>query len=156
MSQSIASAAARKAPSSGLFIGSWEIGNHGMPGAPVLTVDLMFYAPMSTVTGHGRLSQALSPPLEVDSRCTGNYTYMTVMPQKTHILITLTGYPVIKWPAGGGIAPIIETNMEVRMVLEADWHTGTATYSYRSPDGEWHQIESVPVREHTAPVRAGQ
>jgi Domain of unknown function (DUF1842) len=151
MSQSTAPAVARKAPPSGLFIGSWEIGNLGMPGAPILTVDLMFYAPMSTVTGHGRLSQAVNPPLEVDSRLSGNYTYMTVMPQSTHVLITLTGYPNTKW-----VGPVLEPNMEVRMVLEADWHTGTATYSYRSGDGEWSLIESVPVRERTAPVRAGE
>jgi Domain of unknown function (DUF1842) len=140
----------------GLFIGSWEIGKESMPGAPTLTVDLMFDAPRSTVSGRGRLFQAVNPPLEVNSRCEGDYTYMTVMPHDTHILITLTGYPVTKWPQGGGVGPVLEPNLQVRMVLESDWRSGTATYSYRASDGEWHQVESVPVREQDVPIQAGR
>ncbi len=117
---------------------------------------LLFDAPRDAVSGYGRLSQAVNPPLEVNSRLEGEYTPLTVVPQSTHILITLTGYPVVTWPPHGGVGPVLEPNLHVRIALESDWKSGTATFSYRDSNGEWRQVKSVPVRELAVPVQAGR
>jgi Domain of unknown function (DUF1842) len=126
----------------GLFIGSWEIGTM-LPGAPLLTVNLALAAPTGIVTGLGKITQATNPPLDVASKLDGDYTYLTVMPDASHILVTITGYPILNWPAHVGIGPVVNPNLSLRMVLDSDWQRGTATFSFQTPDGNWQKIESA-------------
>ena len=130
----------------GLFIVSYLVGNE-MPGAPLLHLDLMVSTPNKEVTGKGVVTQAINPPLNVVSKVSGDFTYMTVMPKNTHILVVLTGYPNIKWPSGGGIGPVILPNLHVRMVLTDDWQGGTANFTYVDAHGASHEIDSVPVKK---------
>lgn len=130
----------------GLFIGSWEAGL-GMLGSARLTLDLTFNAPRHTVSGYGHVSQPVSPPLEIDSQLTGDYTIVTIM-DEPHVVINMTGYPV--GPS------IMEPNMVVHMVLDGGWQAGTCTFKYRSPGGEWHEVEDAPVKERRLPVQAGR
>jgi hypothetical protein len=139
----------------GLFIGSWEIGTM-LPGAPLLTIHLALAASTCTVTGLGQITQATNPPLNVTSRLDGDYTYMTVMPDASHILITVTGYPVLNLPPGSGIGPAIAPNLNLRMVLDSDWQRGTATFSYLAPDGTWQRIESATAHIATSVNVAGK
>lgn len=129
----------------GLFIGSWQVGTM-LPGAPLLTVHLTFAAPSGSVSGIGQITQAVNPPLDQTSRLDGDYTYLTVMPDTSHILITATGYPAVSWPAHGGTGPIIPANLQLRMVLDADWQRGTATFQYLSPAGAWERVESATAQ----------
>lgn len=122
----------------GVFPGAWE-SDESAVGAPHLRLDLMFNAPHHSVAGHGQVTQATNPPLDVESQLTGDYTYMTVMPQNTHVLVVVSG-----------------TDIEVRMVLDSNWESGTVTYRYRTQDGAWHTIESVPVKAVPLAARAGQ
>ena len=130
----------------GLFIVSYLVGNE-MPGAPLLHLDLMVSTPNKEVSGRGVVTQAINPPLNVVSKVSGDFTYMTVMPKNTHILVVLTGYPVIKWPIHGGIGPVIPPNLQVRMVLNEDWQEGIANFTYVDDNGVSHVIDAVPVKK---------
>jgi hypothetical protein len=129
----------------GLFIVSYTVGNE-IPGAPLLNLDLMVNTPNKEINGAGSVTQAINPPLDVKSKISGDYSYMTVMPNSTHILLVLTGYPNIKWPKGGGIGPVIMPNLEVRLVLNDDWKSGTGNFTYTDNEGEKQEIEGVPVK----------
>jgi len=129
----------------GLFIVCYEIGGN-MPGAPLFKVSLGVYTPGETVSGLGHITQAVNPPLDIGTRIHGQYTYMCVMPKTCHILVTAIGYPVIKWPSGGGIGPVIPPNVDLRMVLAEDWKSGTANYKYLDNEGNWHEIKDAPVK----------
>ena len=129
----------------GLFFVQYEIGK-AMPGAPEFSVFLTVNPETETVSGAGRVTQVVSPPMvEVPTTLQGDFTYMTVMPKNVHILLTATGYPPAKWPLHGGIGPVMQPNVHLRMVLDNDWKAGTATYSYFYKD-TWHKVEGAPVK----------
>lgn len=129
----------------GLFIVSYEIGGN-MPGAPLFNVNFSVYTPGETVSGIGHITQSINPPLDIATNLSGQYTYMCVMPDSCHILINTLGYPIIKWPQGGGIGPVIMPNVELRMVVGEDWKGGTANYKYQDGNGNWHEVTNAPVR----------
>ena len=129
----------------GLFIVSYEIGGN-MPGAPLFKINFSVYTPGETVSGIGHIIQTTNPPIDIGTNLHGQYTYMCVMPKTCHILITATGYPIIKWPQGGGIGPVIPPNTELRMVVSEDWKSGTANYKYIDSKGNWNEITDAPVK----------
>ena len=129
----------------GLFIVSYEIGGE-MPGAPLFTVKMSVYTPGETVSGIGHITQAINPPLDIPTNLNGQYTYMCVMPKNCHILVMATGTPIVKWPQGTGVGPVMATNCELRMVLTEDWKSGTANYKYMDANGNWHEITNAPVK----------
>jgi hypothetical protein len=129
----------------GLFIASYEIGGE-MPGSPLFKVNFSVYTPGETVHGIGHITQTTNPPLDIATNLSGQYTYMCVMPKSCHILVTATGHPIIKWPQGGGIGPVIPPNVELRMVLNEDWKSGTANYKYMDSKGMWHEVTNAPVK----------
>lgn len=128
----------------GLFPVSYEIGGD-KPGAPRFVAHLLVYTPAKTVNGSGLITQAINPPLEEATVLHGDFTYMTVMPKNVHILVTATGYPSVRWPAHGGIGPVLQPNVQLRMVLDSDWRSGVANYSFFA-NGTWHEIENAPVK----------
>jgi hypothetical protein len=129
----------------GLFLARFEVGGE-LPGAPLLHLAFTVYTPGRTVTGLGRLTQAVNPPLDVASRLGGDYTYLTVMPNESTLLVTATGYPVVEAPADAGILPVLPPNLTLRMVLDKDWQSGVANYSYLS-GGAWHEVTDAPVKQ---------
>ena len=129
----------------GLFLTSYEIGTHA-PGAPLFTINFSVYTPEESLGGVGHITQATNPPLNIGTMLHGQYSYMCVMPKSCHILITATGYPIIKWPQGGGVGPVIPPNVELRMVVTDDWKTGTADYRYLDSAGAWHEVKGVPAK----------
>jgi len=131
----------------GLFVASYEIGGE-MPGAPTLYLNLSVYTPEEKINGHAHIFQATHPPLNLNSKVDGEYTYMCVMPKNCHILVTAQGYPEIKWPKGAGLGPVILPNFELRMVLTENWKSGTANYKYQDNSGRWHEIKNAPVKYH--------
>lgn len=120
----------------GTFPVSYEIST-GMPGAPTLLLDLIVVTPAEKVSGNAEITQATNPPLDNHYDVAGTFTYMTVMPQNTHIMIKLTG---ISGPSTGLI------NFEAMLVLESDWKSGTANFKYRGNNGQWVSIQDAKVR----------
>lgn len=128
----------------GLFIASFQVGGD-KPGAPSFRINMSVYTPGETISGIGHITQAVNPPLDIPTNIQGQFTYMCVMPNNYHILVTATGYPIIKWPQGGGVGPVLQPNVELRMVLTEDWKTGTANYKYQDNKGNWQEITNAPV-----------
>lgn len=122
----------------GLFPVAYRIGN-GMPGSVNFNVHLMVYTPGERVSGYGTITQATNPPLDVPTKLEGSFSYMTVMPKDTHILVVATGYTVEPGTQQ-------EINVELRMVLTDDWKSGVANYQYRDNSGHWHKVSDAPVK----------
>jgi len=138
---------ATPATKTGLFIVAYNIGT-SLPGAPHLNLHLAVNTVDEAVTGQGQVTQAVNPPVDVRTNVQGDFTYMTVMPNNTHILVTLTGTQAIQWPSTGGIGPVLPPNFSLRMVLASDWKSGTANYKYQVGN-TWHEVKDVPVKAST-------
>ncbi len=122
----------------GLFPVRYVIGT-GLPGAPTLTLNLLVNTPRRNVVGNASITQPISPPLDLHVDVWGTFTYMALMPPtNTRILVTLQGN------SGGPTSNAMPT-FRLHLVLNSDWQTGVASYSYWS-DGRWHEVESVPAR----------
>jgi hypothetical protein len=122
----------------------------GLPGAPTLHLELVVNTVRKSVTGTGSITQAINPPPDFESVVVGDFTYMTVMPRNTHILLTLTGHEHVS-----PITPIVIPNLHVRAVLDESWSNGTATFRYLM-DGRWHEVEHAKVTKapHFVPLYA--
>ncbi|MFD0962807.1 DUF1842 domain-containing protein [Pseudofulvibacter geojedonensis] len=129
----------------GLFIVSYEISTD-LLGAPSFEVHLTVSTPNERVNGQGQITNgSINPPLQINTTLSGDYTYMTVMPNNSHILVTAEGYPTIKWPPHGGIGPVLMPNTKLRMVLEDNWQKGTASFSYLDTSGNWQEVKDAKV-----------
>lgn len=128
----------------GLFHVAYEI-SAGMPGAATLRLDLVVYTPARSVHGSGEVSQPISPPLDTHSVVRGDYTSLPVGPEGG-VFVTLTGYPDVKWPPYGGTGPVLMPDLHVRMTLDPTWQSGTASFDYLLPDGQWGHVDNVPVK----------
>ncbi len=129
----------------GLFIVSYEIGGN-MPGAPLFKVNFSVYTAGKILSGSGHITQATNPPLDIGTHLHGQYSYMCVMPQTCHILVTATGYPIEHLSPLFGPGPVLPANIELRMVLNEDWKSGTANYKYIDNEGNWNEITDAPVK----------
>lgn len=133
----------------GLFLVTYEIGT-GLAGAPTFQLTMTVDTPTETINGTGKITQATNPPIDVTTNLTGNYTDMTVMPNNTHILVNATGYPILNWPSHGGVGPVIMPNVQLQIVLNSDWQSGTACYKYRTGVfdnlNDWVSVKNVPVK----------
>ncbi len=152
MSTSTASPSTASEGAVGLFIVSYKIGGH-MPGAPTFTVHLTVDTPRQSVTGVGRITKrSINPPLDLSTKLEGDFTWMTVMPNNSTILVTLTGYPPFGWPANGGLGPVIPPNTSLRMVLDENWASGTASYRYTTDGVNWQSVNDAPVEKIPSPT----
>ena len=129
----------------GLFVACYKIGGNRL-GAPLFDLHLCVNAPAGTVTGSGRITQAVSPPLDLTANMSGDFSYMTVMPRNVHILVVATGYPAAPLLHAGGAGPAFPANVNLRMVLSEDWKVGVANFKYIDSKGAWHEVENAPVK----------
>lgn len=132
----------------GLFPVSYLVGGEVIGGVQ-LHLQLLVNTPSRVINGRAEVTQTTNPPLDVVSSVHGDFTYMTVMPQKTSILVVLTG--VMPVPPTD---PMTVQNLHVRMVLSDDWKTGTASYNYRDAHGKWHEVSNARVEMVTATANA--
>ena len=136
----------------GLFIACYRI-DTPIIGGPVFNLNLTANTPEETVHGIGVVTQkSINPQLEIKTQLIGNFTYMTIMPDITHILVTTAGYPIIRWPPYGGIGPVLLTNVQLQMVLNKDWKSGTANYKYLDQQGDWKSINNAVVKLSSCPI----
>jgi len=133
-----------QSPIIGLFPVHYEIGEI-KPENPLLNLRLLVYPPAKKITGIGVIQPREINPLYIETKIEGTYSYMTVMPNTSHILVVATGYSLIddQQIVNGG--PISASILELRMVLSSDWKTGTANFSYLE-GGVWKTFENQPVR----------
>jgi hypothetical protein len=134
---------ATQAKSVGLFPISYQIGGN-VPGAVTFNVHFAVSTPARTVHGAGELTQAINPPLDLPTALSGEYTFLTVMPDQSKILVTATGQGQVN-----PIQPIEATNVRLRLLLSKDWQSGVANYDYFS-NGKWNSVDNAPVKFITA------
>jgi hypothetical protein len=130
---------ATQAKSVGLFPVGFQIGGN-KPGAVTFDVHFVVSTPTRALHGAGRLTQSINPPLDLPTILTGEYTFMTVMPDQSKILVTAVGHGPLS-----PIQPLEATNVRLRMVLSKDWQSGVANYDYFSDD-KWNSVENAPVK----------
>lgn len=128
--------------STSLFLLNLDVSTFAM-GAPTLHLALTVNTVSNAVAGSSQVFQPISPPLDVVSQVAGDFTYMTVMPQKSHILLKGTGNPLMV--ANPTATPYV-TNLEFHLVLDADWTTGEGEFKYLDPQGHWHTVKHAKVR----------
>jgi uncharacterized protein DUF1842 len=138
----------------GLFLVNYQVGT-GAPGAPTLNLSLAVNAAHRTLHGIGEITQAVHPPVDVDTRVDGTYLPILILGNPS-LLVEASGMPPVHWPdrrrQGPGTA--ILPNFFLRMVLQ-DWESGgTAYYRYQSSEGQWVEVNDVPVKK--VDVSAGQ
>ncbi|NEO58388.1 MAG: DUF1842 domain-containing protein [Okeania sp. SIO3B5] len=123
----------------GLFPACYSIGSN-LLGAPHFDVQLLVDAAKGKVTGEGKIFQAVSPPLDIQTELLGAYKSGKIANE-----IKATGYPDIDWPPQAGIGPVIPSNVELRMLLSKDNRSGAAIYGYREGFGEFKFVGPVPA-----------
>jgi hypothetical protein len=128
-----------------LFMITFLIGGD-KPGMPVFRANFSVYIPGEALTGVGNIIQSSIPPTNIPTNLDGQFTYMSVMPNCYHIVITAIGKAIIKWPHGEGIGQAIPTNVDLKMVISEDWKTGTANYKYMNNAGKWSEVSNAPVK----------
>lgn len=125
----------------GLFPVSYEIKSSDGLGATKFTVHLVVNTPSRKVNGQGVVSNgSIHPALNVPTTLEGDYTYMTVMPNETHILVVANGTGPI-----GLTTPLEGPNTKLRMVLDSNWASGSANFSYVDNNGQWQEVKEATV-----------
>lgn len=138
-------ATAAPAQNVGLFLVRYHVGT-GLPGAPTLTLALTVNTVDHTINGAARLTQAISPPLDLRMNVHGTYAPIPMLPAPG-IIANLTGYPAVHWPPGAGIGPVILPDLDLHMQLDTDFQGGVASYRYLAANGQWIEVTGVPVRK---------
>lgn len=122
-----------------------DIVTEAPPGAPTNTLHLVVYTPKGEVTGHSQVTQATNPPVNVTSHVTGTWQYeLTGGAFPGTVKIVLQGWPEIKWPARGGIGPVILENY--RATLKLSPKHSVISYDYRDAAGEWVSVSDQAVK----------
>ena len=117
-------------------------------GAPILHLQLTVDSVNNKVSGGATVTQPLAKPVVCTSHVTGNLIYETVLaPGKSMIRIDLTGYPVIHWPAGAGVGPVILKNFSAMILFDENWNNGTVHYQYATSTGWVKESQKIFVKK---------
>jgi uncharacterized protein DUF1842 len=137
----------------GLFLVNYQVGT-GAPGAPTLNLSLAVNAAHRTLHGIGEITQAVHPPVDVHTRVDGTYLPILILGSPS-LLVEASGMPPVHWPdrRRQGPGTVILPNFFLRMVLQG-WESGTAYYRYQNTEGQWVEVNDVPVKK--VDVSAGQ
>jgi hypothetical protein len=120
--------------------GNFTIGT-GLPGAQTLKAILSVPRNSTTVTGHGSLTQAVNPPLQVTTTFHGLVTE-EVFGGDVHQIYSLQGVPSPPRPGGMYVN-------QLSITLDGAWgKTGKASYSYiqGGVHAPIHSVQNVPVK----------
>lgn len=123
----------------GLYLVKFDVGNEGMPGAPLLHVQAAVDAPTGHITGQALITQAIAPPdgeLRVRN-LTGQIRSLGLGPAKR--VVSLSGEVVYYLPPPeiGAVSLPFSASL---VIGENDWD-GRGSFSYGD-----HHVEDVPVK----------
>lgn len=121
-------------------IGIFTIGKR-MPGAPLATFHLVFTG--GRVTGSGQVTQAVSPPLRVETYLSGTSAEI-VWGADEQLNISLNGH---EFPT---VMPPNPMNVECSIALDSnsngkDGGKSTANLRYLDAGGNWKELRDQPV-----------
>lgn len=123
------------AEKAGLYRVTFDVGNEGEPGAPILHVQALVYAPTGRITGTASITQAIAPPggnieihdLRGEIRELGYGT-----PAKR--LVALSGFF-----SPDPLTPILES-FSASLEIEQDEWKGEGSFKYGT-----QEVNGVPV-----------
>jgi hypothetical protein len=121
------------------IVGHFNIGAH-LAGAPTFKCILTLSG--GRAVGAGSLTQALSPPLDLDIALTGTVAEIVWGADVTQV-IALTGGA---FPAGLPLPPYPQNFESTIQVDSAQPGKGKATVGYLGRDGEWYRLNDLPVQ----------
>jgi hypothetical protein len=124
----------------GLYRVAFDVGDVGTPGAPILQVEALVYAPTGHISGHGEITQAIEPPGNriLIHNLHGRLFPGGINPQAR--AVTLTGnYDDPSLPPG--TIPFIPYEMRATLVVDEGWN-GQGTFTYGN-----HEVADVPVTQ---------
>ncbi|MFJ2386692.1 DUF1842 domain-containing protein [Pseudomonas koreensis] len=125
----------------GLFHTRLSISN-ALPGAPVLTLDLLVDTVNKRVSGIASVFQATWPTVNYRAQVWGSFSETRLTANvENHIILTLDGGPS-RPPSQ------IAQTFHLRGILGSDWASGFVDYRYEE-QGQWHEVKHVAV--HQAP-----
>lgn len=125
-----------------MYLLKFELGNVGMPGAPILHVSAGVNAPTGTITGQAEITQAVAPP-EGSIRINDLQGRINNFPSGR--VITLRGTYQFSFPPpaiGEGTA-----TFEAVVLLDANEWQGEGWFRYGG-----HEVENVPFTLVTEPA----
>ena len=114
---------------------NYRISNN-LAGGISFNVSLIVDTNTKKIIGKGNITQAVNPPLNIPTILSGDYSYMCTM-NSCNILVVMEGVSPYAPLILGAPQPI--QNVKLRMSLEDDWKSGTATYSFLL-DGKWVDV----------------
>ena len=131
-----------------LFRASYLISNH-LHGGISFKMELIIDSKTNKVVGIGQINQATSPIKVIATQLNGDYSYMCTN-NSCNILLVAEGVSPFH-PLIHGI-PQNYKNVSLRMSLQEDWKSGTATYKFLY-DGEWIDsgYQKVTLIENESP-----
>jgi hypothetical protein len=103
----------------------------GVNGAQRFELHLGEIIPSQKVSGVGFISQPANSSMALQTELSGDFSFMTVAPHDTHILVVLDD----------------KNGVKVRMVLNDDWSKGVANYSYTDNRGKLVELTNIPVEK---------
>jgi hypothetical protein len=127
----------------GLFLASWRIGR-AMPGGVQFFLAATVDTVRKVVHGVCRDIQAIHPPSGFDSEVSGDYSFLTVMPDRSRILLVANGAHNFVLPPPA-IGTVHQPNLQLRAVLSSDWQSGTAYLRYSLDGTSWEELQDVPM-----------
>ncbi|WP_046759076.1 DUF1842 domain-containing protein [Kordia jejudonensis] len=118
-----------------VFLVNLAIGNPSIGGI-MCTVNLGVTPETKKANGRSVIFQSKNPPLLVESIVAGTYDYLCTN-GKCFVMIHLKGYMGTEGSFG--------ENFNASILLDDDWESGTANYSYLH-QGEWEKKSNQPVK----------
>lgn len=133
-----------------VFRACYRVEHPGVVGAPMLMLQLLIDPLSKRVSGFGRLTQIMYPPLELTTQLNGEFRNIPI-PNMQLTIVTATGHPPTHLPPIGEVGPISLPNFQLLMVLPEGWQKpGIADYEYRlhPEDPHWQVVrnaEAAPI-----------
>jgi len=124
------------------FIAKYRISEPGMMGNITMNLTLSVNPEDNSVVGHGHIFQPIHPPLNVFTTLSGEFHYQCTM-ESCHIMMNLQG--IKPYPGVGTLGLPNLHNTNVRILLDEDWKSGVANFSYKDAKGEWVEVSSEKV-----------
>lgn len=111
-------------------------------GSATLRVDLIINGPEKTINGIANVYQPTNPPVNVVAHLNGEWSYLSGN-ASDQTLILVDGFDLSTIQFGG--QPMEHKNLTLRIAINDDWQTGTASFNYLY-EGEWYEVEYATVQ----------
>ncbi len=132
-----------------VFAGSWRIGER-QPGAQALSLHLTVGTTNRLIIGTAEMYTDY-PTNPFNSAVVGHFDPVFIPGHGHGFTFAINGHLPIFYGQTNQQAPDGPNNLRVTMTLGETMKSGTATYSYLDPDGDWKTVGSLPAEFEQPP-----